>query len=289
MKLNLGYGISLPTNYKKDIPDYSIENNQIIKNLSKNFNSVQIMFTKNNLTKDEIKNINNTLKNYKNIYVHASYQINMGADLLPSKTDLYNTGIEILLNEIYYATKINAKGIVLHTGKNVQKKYDDNYIYNNMVKFIIELFNKIKTKKYKIDILIETPAGQGGEMLSNIQDLIDFITSFKNLYFYKNLNLCIDTCHIFQAGYDLNNDNIIKNLHLILKPVFNKIKLIHLNDSYHQVGQNIDRHEQIGYGKININKLMKFVIKFKKISFILETKPSYDNQIHNIYSNLSNF
>ena len=79
------------------------------------------------------------LENYKLIYVHASYQINMGAELLQSQTDLYNTGIDILLNEIEYANKINAIGIVLHMGKNVKNKYDPSIIYNNMVKFIIAM------------------------------------------------------------------------------------------------------------------------------------------------------
>ena len=282
MKINLGYGISLPINYKKDIPEYAIEDFLIIKNLSKKFNTIQVMFTKNKLNNEEINNIKNIIKNYKNIFVHASYQINMGADLIPSKTDLYNTGIEILLNEICYAIKINAKGIVLHTCKNVQKKYDDNYIYNNMVKFIIELFKKMKALKYEIDILIETPVGQGGEMLWNIDEFLDFITSFKNLYFYNKLNICIDTCHIYQAGYDLNNDNIINKLHSIFKHISNKIKLIHLNDSYHQVGQHIDRHEQIGEGYIQINNLIKFIRPYIKIPFILETKPPYEKQIKNI-------
>ena len=285
MKLNLGYGISLPNNFNKDIPDYAIDNYAVIKKLSKNFNNIQDMFTKNKINNDEIKSIKEIIKNYKNIYVHASYQINMGADLIPSKTDLYNSGIEILLNEIKLAIKINAKGVVLHTGKNVQKRYDDDYIYNNMVKFIIELFKKMKTYKYNINILIETPTGQGGEMLWDISEFIDFITSFKNLYFYKNLNICIDTCHIFQAGYDLNNIKIIKMLHKVFNKIKNKIKLIHFNDSFHQIGQRIDRHEQIGKGYIQVSNLVKFIIPYKNIPLVLETRPPFEDQIKNISVN----
>ena len=61
MKINLGYGISLPINYKKDIPEYAIEDFFIIKNLSKKFNTIQVMFTKNKLNNQEINNIKNII------------------------------------------------------------------------------------------------------------------------------------------------------------------------------------------------------------------------------------
>ncbi len=280
IKLQLGYGISVPLDYTSDKPEYTVEDIIIIKKLSKDFPCIQVMFTKNSISKDEIKSIKEILSGYKKIFVHASYQINMGADLLPSQTDLYNIGIDILIKEIEYGVRIGMKGIVLHTGKNVKKQYDPDHVYNNMVKFIIELFKKLKSKKINTNLLIETPAGQGGEMLFQIEELVEFIQKFKNLDFYSNLGLCIDTCHIFQAGYDLNDDKIIKQVHKILEPVKNKIQLIHLNDSYHQVGQHLDRHEQIGRGYIEVDQLIKFMYPYKKkIPIILETQPPYDNQI----------
>ena len=148
-----------------------------------------------------------------------------------------------------------------------------------MVKFIIELFRKLKSKKINTNLLIETPAGQGGEMLFQIEELVHFIQKFKNQDFYQNLGLCIDTCHIFQAGYDLNDDQVIKQVHKILEPVKNKIHLIHLNDSQHQVGQHLDRHEQIGRGYIEVDQLIKFMYPYRNIPIILETQPPYDNQI----------
>lgn len=277
--MQIGYSISMPMDYTSDIPEYSIEDINIIKSMSKKFPCIQIMFTKTSLNIKEIKSINYILSKYKKIFVHASYQINMGAELLPSQTDLYNIGIDILIKEIEYGVKIGMKGIVLHTGKNVKKQYDPDHVYNNMVKFIIELFRKLKSKKLDINLLLETPAGQGGEMLFELDELVNFILRFKNQYFYPNLNLCLDTCHIFQAGYDLNSDKIIKKIHKTLEPVKDHIQLIHLNDSYHQVGQHIDRHEQIGNGHIQINQLIKFILPYKTIPMILETKPPYDTQI----------
>jgi deoxyribonuclease-4 len=279
MKLNLGYCISYPINYKVEIPDYSVENTQIITNLSKKLNCIQIMFSKPKISKEEIITLKNLIKNYKYVFVHASYLINMGAELIPTQTDLYNTGIDVLLDELVLADKINAKGIILHMGKNVKKKYDNDEIYNNMIKFIIELFKKIKSKIIKTPILLETPAGQGGEMCYNLEEFVEFIQRFKNLYFYDKLNICIDTCHIFQAGYDINSKSVIKKVHNLLEPIKNKIKLIHLNDSYHSVGQKFDRHESLGKGHIQIDKLIKFIHPYIKIPMILETAPPYENQI----------
>ncbi len=282
LKLKLGYGISLPINYNSDIPEYSIDSINLIKTLSKQFDCIQVMFSKTVISSKEIKEINELLKKYKYIYVHASYQINMGAELLPSQTDLYNSGIEILINEIKYAKKIKAKGIVLHMGKNVKNKYDPSIIYNNMVKFVIELFKKIKNIKNPIKIFLETPAGQGGEMCWDLNEFVDFIGKFSQLYFYSQIGICLDTCHLFQAGYDFNNEKVISKVHSILEPFRDKIGLIHLNDSYHTVGSHIDRHEQIGNGKIDTDKLIEFIYPYKSIPMILETTGPYTEQIEKL-------
>jgi deoxyribonuclease-4 len=270
----------MPLDTETEIPEYSVEDIKQIKLLAKDFDSIQVMFTKSNITKSELKAIKNIMSPYKHIFVHASYQINMGGELIPSQTDLYNIGIDILIKEIEYGVKIGMGGIVLHTGKNVKKQYDSDLVYNNMVKFIIELFRKLKSKKLKINLLLESPAGQGGEMLYKLDELVEFILRFKNLDFYSNLGLCLDTCHIFQAGYDFNKDKIIKQTHKILEPVKEKIGLIHLNDSYNDVGLHIDRHEQIGRGYIKIEQLIKFIFPYRNVPMILETKPPYDKQIN---------
>ena len=279
MKLNLGYSISLPL--PKQITEYDIIHNiQSINNLSKNFNSIQIMFNKTKLSDNEIDNIKNIIKNYKNIYVHASYQINIGSELILTKNDFFNIGFDILINEIIYANKINAKAIIIHMGKNVKKQYNIKHVYNNMIKFVIELFNKLENLNIKTKLLFETSAGQGGEMCYDLQELVEFILVFKDQSFYKNIGICIDTCHIFQAGYNLNDNNVIKNIHKIFKPIQNKISLIHLNDSVKDYGMHIDRHEQIGKGKINVDKLIKFILPYKKLPFILETLPPYEKQVY---------
>jgi len=290
MKLNLGISITLPINWKFEIPEYSNDvadkkDLEVLNNF-KEFNSLQIMFSKSNLLEKDILEIKNLIKkiNYKYVFIHASYQINIGAEPVLTKETLYNPGLDICITEIKNSIKVGANGIVVHMGKNVKNQYEINDVFNNMINFVIQLFNQIKinkifSKSKNFLILFETPAGQGGEMCKDLIDLVNFIKVFKTTKFYKNIGLCIDTCHIFQAGYDLNNKNEIIKIHKILEPIKEKIKLIHLNDSYHPVGSHLDRHEQIGKGHIIVDNLIKFILPFKNLPLILETKPPYKNQI----------
>jgi len=294
--LNIGISITLPVNWNYITPEYSndINTNQDYDELSnisimKNFNSLQIMFSRTNLSNTDLSNIKKFVKKikYKYVYIHASYQINIGAEPIPMQNNLYNPGLDIFLTEIKSGIEVGANGIIVHMGKNVKNQYDSDNVYNNMVNFVIQLFNEIKTKKIlkksskskNFMILFETPAGVGGEMCYDINEIVNFIQIFKPTDFYDKIGLCIDTCHIFQAGHNLNDKEEIKKIHQILNPIKEKIKVIHLNDSYHSMGKRIDRHEQIGKGHILIDNLIKFILPYKNLPLILETKPPYENQI----------
>ena len=267
--LNVGVSLSVP----------QLSNNTDIKLIG---NSIQLMFNKTVISDSDISNIIIMTKDIKNIFVHASYQINIASPfiLTNDKKSLYNPSLDILKKEISYTKKIKGKGIIIHMGKNTGLKYDNVVIYNNMVNFIIQLFKNCNGKMIET-VILETPAGQGGEMCSNLADFIDFVLLFKSQSFYDKLGICIDTCHIFQAGYDINDENIIKKVHKLFEPVMDKIKLIHLNDSFHPVNSHIDRHANIGDGYIRIINLVKFIKPFtkNKIPLILETSPPYDTQI----------
>lgn len=289
-KLNLGISIVLPIDYKFISPEYSndITDKDELGDLN-GFNSLQIMFSKTNLSDKDILNIKNLIKKikYKFIYVHASYQINMGSEPIITNENLYNPSLDIFITEIKNAIKINATGIIVHMGKNVKNQYNPDDVFNNMVNFVIQLFNNIKknqilSKSKNFMILFETPAGQGGEMCSDINEIVNFIQIFKPTDFYKNIGLCIDTCHIFQAGHNLNDIQEIKKIHKILEPIKDKIKVIHLNDSKNDVGGHLDRHEQIGKGKIQVTNLIKFIFPYRNIPLILETSPPYEQQIKNL-------
>lgn len=159
--MNIGTCINLPSD--------------IITNII-NTNSIQIMFSKSNLTIDELKNIKKNIKKYKYKYLHASYQINIGTEII--KINIYNPSFELLIKQIKYAKYLGLNGLILHMGKNIKNKSENSYVYNNMIRFLLFTFNKIH--KLNFDILLETPAGQKGEMCFDLFEFVNFILLFKS-------------------------------------------------------------------------------------------------------------
>jgi deoxyribonuclease-4 len=139
---------------------------------------------------------------------------------------------------------------------------------NNIKNIINEMINhNIKTK-----LLLETPAGQGTELLKDFNDFINFYYSFSEEE-RELFKICIDTCHIWNAGYELNE--IIE-----LIPDKNDIICIHLNNSKSIKGANVDRHEYLFGGKINPLLLKEFAKYFDKSIIILETpSEEYNKEI----------
>ena len=120
---------------------------------------------------------------------------------------------------------------------------------------------------------------QGQSNLSSDYDFKDQLLNNRNKHISDKIGICVDTCHIFNAGYDLNT---LKDVSNYIKEFDQKIgikhiKLIHLNNSKTDLGSNIDRHDNLEKGKIKIEGI-KEVIKFCKkldIPIILETPDEY--------------
>ncbi len=192
--------------------------------------------------------------------VHGSFTINIANEFSDNSPHVIQ-----LINEITYASSINAFGYVLHLGK--QKKSDTNVAINNMYLCLLYVYQKVKN--HNIKILIETSSGQGSELCFKLNDYCDFFN--KLLVIDKNMfRLCIDTCHIYQAGYDVTTE-YFKELHR--KVGLEYVSLIHLNDSKYEIGEHKDRHENIGHGKIGRKKIIDVCKLFVKnnIPVILET------------------
>lgn len=218
-----------------------------------------------------------------NIIVHASYTINIAQEWTE-----YSWWIEQLIQEINISNKLGAKYIVIHLGKKLD--LDENIAINNMYSSLLYIHNK--TQKLSIKLLLETSSGQGSEMCSTIDGLAMLINKFlnsKNELIKNRFGICVDTCHIFSAGYPINEkENTLKYINEFNEKInVSTIKVLHLNDSKNKVGSNIDRHENINNGFIGIDGL-KPIIKlcFKlNIPIILETP---DNNIKNDLDILKN-
>lgn len=244
-----------------------------IINLSKKFND------------KIINNINKKLKESETkIVIHLPYVLNIGRQPILENPIENNWWIKMICEHLILSEKINSIGCIIHVGKHL--KLTPNEGIENMYKNLKIIIDYLKTNNMKTHIILETGAGQGTELLStkenSIIDLANFYNSFSDDD-KKYFRLCIDTCHIFSAGYDLNKKKSIE----IFFNDFEKyiglryIDLIHLNNSKFKCNCNVDRHANLYEGEIDIKNIKKF-IKYSLINnlpLILETPNEYDEEI----------
>ena len=198
--------------------------------------------------------------NIDNVICHAPYIINLANNL---DNDKYLFAQNFLRGELDRCISLNIKYIVLHPGSSV--KIDRIDAINN----IINALNNVIKEDDNIMILLETMAGKGTEIGVNIEELATIINGV-NLK--DKVGVCIDTCHLNDSGIDLNNFN--DYLRLFDKYIgIDKIKCMHVNDSKNLIASHKDRHENIGYGTIGFNTLLKVIYndKLKDVPKILET------------------
>ena len=112
-------------------------------------------------------------------------------------------------------------------------------------------------------------AGKGTEVGSKLEELKKIIDLVEDK---KHIGVCLDTCHLSDAGYDIVNFDKFLDLFDELIGI-DKIKCVHINDSKNEVGSHKDRHENIGYGKIGFDTLINIIYnnRLKNIPKILET------------------
>ena len=196
------------------------------------------------------------------IIVHAPYIVN----LAQSDNQKFDFAISFLANELMMTAMIGAKYMVLHPGAHVGMGSD--YGISRIAMGINTILSD--TINYGTVILIETMAGKGTECGRTFEEVAALISKIHNK---SRIGVCLDTCHIHDGGYDIvnNYEEVIKEFDRIIGLEY--LKVIHLNDSKNVCGAHKDRHENIGFGHIGFDTLMKFVNdeRFKDIPKILET------------------
>ncbi len=196
------------------------------------------------------------------IIVHAPYIVN----LAQSDNKKFEFAISFLTNELMGTSMIGAKYMVLHPGAHVGMGAE--YGINRIAMGINIILSD--TMNYGSVILLETMAGKGTECGRTFEEIAAIIDKVHNK---DRIGVCLDTCHINDAGYDIvnNYDEVINEFDRIIGLKY--LKVIHLNDSKNIRGSHKDRHENIGFGNIGFDTLMKFVndVRFIDIPKILET------------------
>ena len=192
-----------------------------------------------------------------NLVVHAPYIINLAN---PKNRDF---SINFLKQEIKRCEMLGIKRLVLHPGSHVSLGIEEGI--NN----IANCLNEVLEEDTKVFICLETMAGKGTEIGSKFEELKSIIDKVK---LNDKLKVCMDTCHMNDAGYDLSDfDKVLDNFDKIIG--IDNIYCVHINDSKNEINTHKDRHENIGYGTIGFNNLLNVIYhdKLKDVPKILET------------------
>ena len=210
-----------------------------------------------NLTIQALKLMKENNIDLENVIVHAPYIVNL------ANSNNTQFSVEFLIKEIERVEALGVKNMVLHPGSHVTFTKEEGL--NN----IITGLNLVLNENTKANILLETMAGKGTELGTTFEELKYIIDNVK----YNNkIKVCLDTCHISDAGYDINNfDDILNDFDKIIG--LSKLACIHINDSLNPVGAHKDRHANIGLGYIGFENMLKVIYhdKLKDIPKILET------------------
>lgn len=218
-------------------------------------------------TKRSVINDNLTMEAYKlmkennimleNVIVHAPYIVNL------ANSKNFDFSVAFLKEEVERCNLLGVKYMVLHPGASVGQNIDES-IYN-----IYKGLNYVLDNDNNVMILLETMAGKGTEIGKSFEELKEIIDNIK---FKDKIGVCLDTCHISDSGYDINNFNDILDLFDSVIGL-NYLKCIHVNDSKNVIGSHKDRHENIGFGYIGFDNLINIIYnaRIKNIPKILET------------------
>lgn len=196
----------------------------------------------------------------ENVIIHAPYIINLANTIKPATFEI---AVDFLKVEIERTEAIGAKYIVLHPGAHVKEGVDKG------LKQIVRGLDLVLTENQEAIICLETMAGKGTELGRTFEEIAYIINNVK---YPEKLGVCLDTCHVHDAGYDLNNiDKLLNDFDQAIG--LDKLKVLHMNDSKNIRGAAKDRHDNFGFGHIGFENLMAIINhpKLDNIPKILET------------------
>ncbi len=193
----------------------------------------------------------------ENVVVHAPYIVNLAN---PMNMDF---SVSFLRQELERCEQLGMTKMVLHPGSAL--KLPRNIAIDNIIRGL----NLVLDNDNEVMILLETMAGKGSEIGITFEELETII---KRVKFPSKIGVCLDTCHISDAGYDISDfDKILDEFDRVIG--LDKLGCLHINDSKNVMGSHKDRHENIGFGEIGFDNLMKVIYnkRLEMVPKILET------------------
>ena len=199
------------------------------------------------------------------LVAHASYTMN----LCSAKTETRLNGIDMLGQDLEKMELLPGNYYNFHPGSHTGQGTEKG------IELIADALNQVLRPEMKTTVLLETMAGKGSETGKTFEELQQII---ERVSCNEKLGICFDTCHVWDAGYDIVNDldGVIEQFDKVIG--LDRLKAVHFNDSKNECGSHKDRHEKLGQGRIGMEGLKRIALHpvFSDKPFILET-PNDDN------------
>lgn len=214
------------------------------------------------IDEDDVKKFKELAKEQgiENLLAHAPYTLNACAATENIRTFAKNTMEDDLKRMEYFPGSYYNFHPGSHVGQGVEKGID----------YIVEMLNEIIKPNQTTKVLLETMAGKGTEIGRSFEELKKIMDRIE---LKEHIGVCLDTCHIFDGGYDIVNklDEVINEFDKIIG--LKNLYAIHLNDSMNTLGSHKDRHAKIGEGNIGIEAITRIINhpKLRNLPFFLET------------------
>ncbi|MBR4110743.1 MAG: deoxyribonuclease IV [Clostridia bacterium] len=247
--------------------------------ISINANTFQF-FTRNprggtakDISEKDIEEFNKIVKenNFTKILAHAPYTIN----ICSANEDTRKFGIDTMKDDLQRMEYTPNNLYNFHPGSHVNQGVEVG------INLIIEALNDILKPEQTTTVLLETMAGKGSEIGRSFEEIKQIIDGVK---LNEKLGVCLDTCHVYDAGYDIVNDldGVLNKFDEVIG--LDRLKAIHINDSKNPFSSHKDRHEKIGDGSIGLEAFVRIINhpKLKDLPFFLETPNELDGYANEI-------
>lgn len=205
------------------------------------------------------------------ILAHAPYTLNACS----ADEGLRQYAVDVMKDDLYRMDHFPKAMYNFHPGSHVKQGVEIG------IELIAKALNDILTPQLKTTVLLETMAGKGSEVGRTFEELRSIIDRVE---LSDKLGVCLDTCHVFDGGYDIVDhlDDVLADFDKVVG--LNRLKAIHLNDSKNPMGSHKDRHEVLGGGFIGLESLLRVVNHpyLRNLPFYLETPnelPGYATEI----------
>ncbi len=209
------------------------------------------------------------------VVAHASYLINLASP----ETAMRKRSVAAMVNELQRCEALGVSALVFHPGAHLSDTMEAG------IKHVARSLDQVHRRcaGYRTTILLETTAGQGSAIGYRFAQLAAVLETVGEP---ERLGLCLDTCHLFAAGYDFRTSEGYESMIGDLDSAIDlaNVRCIHMNDSKRALGSRVDRHEHIGKGKIGKQGLAHFVNdpRFAHVPMILETPKGTDGRVTNL-------